>query len=730
MKRFTSILCALCVMLGAWAIPQEKVLRDEVANRHHNVTVAGLSKSDFKAGKAMKAPKAHKALKAAKHAPAALKENFTIEFEEPMTFNYYAYFGQWSLSASNDLYKWSCWLIDADDSSIAGSYTNDDFDSPTYLIDKTANKTIYPKTVEAEISEEDGRIDVAITMADSLGNTYDISMFYAEPTAEEQVDFESEDLKVTQGSSYGYPYYKLIVNDSTLGASLIYWDEIVSGDTIEYDGYDFDGYMIVDGKQVDVYSGYIVIEATEEGGYHVTGRLLAMNSVEYLIDWTYALPEPARDAALVADVEMLNYISEGEYFLYGYSADSSKYIVLGIKAKQVAGTYTLANLDLDYSYVGEFANGDTLWLTPLTANLVVAMDAVGTITCAGTMLMQNDDDDDDVVEYTIALTAQFEEEDTSIDGDAETDYAENFDTYTIDTQYLSYYGDIIVKASNDNGGYLGLDFYVTADSLVPGIYPVNDSETAPSVYAGSTDGSYVYYSFVAYLDAEGYLSEVWYLVDGTVTVNADGSIDINALNSKGHTVVCHLGASSGEEVAHIQYDEEDADFNVNFTEYTEYDDNLAQYGVIVIEAEDDNLNYITLYLTAQNTDTELVPGEYPVSSTWNDASWDAYTTIAGDYDASEGLYPSYAATLIQQDGKWYINNVWYIVGGKVTVNADYSIDVAAVNSYGKSVISHMTGRQTPVEEVKVESVATKRIENGTLLIERNGALYDAQGIRR
>lgn len=714
-------------------MPQDKALREAITNRHHNVTVAGLSKNDFKAGKAFKAPKAHKALKAAKHAPAALKEDFNIEFELPMTYSFSSYWSQWNIKAENDAYKWYSDInVDSTSTSIAGTYSTADFDLPryTYLQDKAAGKKIVPETINAVITEDDDRVDVTINMVDSLGNNYEIIMFYAEPTAETQEDFVADNLIVSAESFLGFNFYEITAGDDELGLELTYWGEGEFLGTIEYDGEDLSGNLIVDGADVDIFSGSIIVEATDDGGYHITGSLLGVNSVEYLLDLIYVLPDATREANLIADVNMYNIQSSGLFQLYGYTDDSTKYISLCFYSNQIAGTYTKADLYLDYSYVVEFVGGDTLFLDPLTANLTVALSNDSTITCAGTMRMQNYYDNADVVDYTILLTAAFAEEDMSIDGDADSDYAENFDTYTMDTQYLSQYGDIIVKASNDNGGYLGLDFYVTADSLVPGIYPINDSGTAPSVYAGSTDGSYVYYSFVAYLDASGSLTDVWYLVDGTVTVNADGSIDINALNSKGHTVVCHLGASSGEEVQHPSYDEEDADFNVNFTEYTEYDDNLAKYGVIVIEAEDDNLNYITLYLTAQNTDTELVPGEYPVSSTWAQESWEAYTTIAGDYDASEGIYPSYAATLIQQDGKWYINNVWYIVGGKVTVNADYSIDVAAVNSYGKSIISHMTGRQTPVEEVKVESVATKRIENGTLLIERNGALYDAQGIRR
>jgi hypothetical protein len=189
-------------------------------------------------------------------------------------------------------------------------------------------------------------------------------------------------------------------------------------------------------------------------------------------------------------------------------------------------------------------------------------------------------------------------------------------------------------------------------------------------------------------------------------------------------------ADQGSTPEAIEYDEQSSDFVVNFNEYTEYDENLAQYGVVVIEAEDDDLNYVVLYLVANAGDTELMPGDYPVTSSWEDDSWAASTTIAGTYDATQGLYPSYAAILIQQQGQWYINNVWYIVGGTVKVNADYSIDINATNSYSRSITSHMTGRQTPVEEVKVESAAIKRIENGVLLIERNGATYNAQGIRQ
>lgn len=270
-----------------------------------------------------------------------------------------------------------------------------------------------------------------------------------------------------------------------------------------------------------------------------------------------------------------------------------------------------------------------------------------------------------------------------------------------------------------------------ADSTIYVTFSNNSTDQAAGVYdyAEDMDKDFTY---IAFIDWVAQTSEKVKFNSGTFTLSfaADSTAQLTgmALGKDGVVYDFDLSAGTaggGQTIDPIEYDEEDADFNVDFTEYAEDDSDLAQYGLIAIDAEDADGNVVYLYLVANEGDSTLMPGEYPVTSTWYDEVATGGTALAGMlYNGY--LYPCFAG-ITSSEG---ITNVWFIVAGKITVNADYSIDIDALNSYGRTITSHMTGRETAVEEVKVESVATKRIENGTLLIERNGALYDAQGIRR
>lgn len=76
-----------------------------------------------------------------------------------------------------------------------------------------------------------------------------------------------------------------------------------------------------------------------------------------------------------------------------------------------------------------------------------------------------------------------------------------------------------------------------------GEYAINNShvEGTVSLSEGMDFTGAVYYSFVGYADDMNRLSAAWFLVSGTVTVNEEGIITIEALNSKGKAVKCVLG---------------------------------------------------------------------------------------------------------------------------------------------------------------------------------------------
>ena len=88
-----------------------------------------------------------------------------------------------------------------------------------------------------------------------------------------------------------------------------------------------------------------------------------------------------------------------------------------------------------------------------------------------------------------------------------------------------------------------------ASELVAGEYPVSDEEGEPqTVFAGLLDGGFLYGSYAGSVDEEGYINvPFWFLVNGKVTVNENGSIDVDAVNCAGAKIQCHLGEAQGIE---------------------------------------------------------------------------------------------------------------------------------------------------------------------------------------
>lgn len=182
------------------------------------------------------------------------------------------------------------------------------------------------------------------------------------------------------------------------------------------------------------------------------------------------------------------------------------------------------------------------------------------------------------------------------------------------------------------------------------------------------------------------------------------------------------GEGGGEDENH-PYDE-DADFDVTFASYSIDDSDLADYGNLYIEASDEEGNYIILDITLPEGATGLVAGIYPVDDTYE---YPAQTVTAGIYE-EEVFYPSFAATLVEQEGQMYLDKIWWIVSGQVEVDEDLNITVDALNSLGKEIVAVLSGNpQTAVETTKVADRAVKFIENAMLLIERNGVRYNVMG---
>ncbi len=261
------------------------------------------------------------------------------------------------------------------------------------------------------------------------------------------------------------------------------------------------------------------------------------------------------------------------------------------------------------------------------------------------------------------------------------------------------------------------------------------------VYDAFTEGTYTeaeldsYYTFVILLGAD---TTYYNLVEASIAVAPAGDSIYTAVgtmlvaNEKDPTdqVLYTLNITAREVAVDpvSDYDdiypkEADEDLNQTFAIYDVDDTYLEQYGSVYVEAINEDLYYIVLDIMLPEGATELAAGEYDINYTYG------YQTVySGYYSILYGeVVPSLAASLIEEDGKLYYDKIWWIVSGTVTIDDNLTITVDALNSLGRAINVVLNPGAEAIENVHGETVATKRIENGRLVIERAGRRYNALG---
>ena len=299
------------------------------------------------------------------------------------------------------------------------------------------------------------------------------------------------------------------------------------------------------------------------------------------------------------------------------------------------------------------------------------------------------------------------------------------------------YFQVLAKAA-DGTDMTGLLIFGQEDenTIIPvGTYEINATEAEGTVLASEgVSGNSITLSFYGETNPQGQIYvPCWFMVEGTVVVTAaDGklNIEVNALNSNDvpvHIVMEYdLNTKQG-----LQYDMTEGSLNVVYTDNDVVEvntDYVAEDGVIYLNIDAaDGSNTISVAFFAEAADPVIgIPaGTYPINDEQDYGTVMSSPGVQGGY-----IYPSFYGNMNAQ-GQITIP-CYFMVGGQVVVENienHLKVTIDALNSY--DVPAHIVYEADPVgsavENVTVDTNASKVIENNQLFIMKEGVMYNVLG---
>ena len=326
-------------------------------------------------------------------------------------------------------------------------------------------------------------------------------------------------------------------------------------------------------------------------------------------------------------------------------------------------------------------------------------------------------------------------------------YYNETDQIAIDADYLSQGNLYIDIMAGDYSDYLSLLLFVedtVEGAIIPeGTYPITSTPAYNTALASqgysATQGVIpcAYYPLVVQAGQLYISTPMYFMQSGNIVVehvNGTPKITINAVNSNNvpMTIVYEVGGKSEkvEVKAPLKYDATAAD---GALDYTYGEDAVATvtdkgwYGTLDVEDATSMLALLFVYPEGATADAETtIPvGTYTISD-----SQAAGTVLASSgVSSTGGLSYSFYGTV---DAEGYIEvPIYFLVDGTVTVsevNGELAVEVNGLNSNGVAVHVVYGAVDTAVEDVtSVGSDIKKCLENGQLVIIKNGVKYNATG---
>lgn len=730
MRRFTSILCALVIALSASAVPQfggkrqSEVLKqmDKTQMTHFLRTKKAQKASHFiRPAAAATAQPMRMQAKSADQAPDTVviaNCNATFYPEDGAVW-YGLYTEEWDKSfyfsilvaeGKRDVELDRTYTLadmeEGNEDYHPNRWEDDDWNEHPYTA-ATFTKTLgssYDLHLLATVTDEDGRSfvikydEAPITIT---GDTIDIAFTDNRP----DVEYISDGTWLFRagGEQYGYAVQLSYYSDNQLSCAGTYAGEDIdpASSTVneffkdEYEDTDVRFYIIKDGE-------FTVLDT--DSAFHVRGNVLGVLELEgkiFRLDLTVRKPRAEKRVEITADNLNIddywfNYTNEVK-FLASDDVNEVEVVLYpeGLD-EQMAGTYTIG-LGGTYAIV----------------RTVDPMDEVETNAFSGT------------------LTLTYNNGSITI-----TDSILCFDNtlYVLDLKYIK-----PEKTREQELRFDSLDLAVFSDNSWQVIGYNADATSYISLAGvpadfGETSGTYTekdlvmdYSYIVTDITAQGGYKQFSVLeANLTVDYNADDSIatvtgTLLCVNMADATDVPLFTLTAKGVIPNpYAYDEAVAEFHHQFATFELFTDD-AEYGDLYIDATDGD-KMLGLRFNVEPGDTVLTAGSYEIN--------DSYAV--GTVYASPGMTPngqlrySYAASV--NVAQRVINNAWFIVSGTVTVTESGVIEVQALNSKGKAVTARLGQYPEAISTVETGATATKRLVNGTLVIEKNDALYNAQGI--
>ena len=441
--------------------------------------------------------------------------------------------GLCQLSAENDDYE-IAFTFPCAEGAPAGSYGEDDMNLQyTFVNDFEA------VSAHCEVAENNGTISLEGWILAKDGNVYHVTFSFTAPTAQsfETITATNLVLDDSYASYFGIIIAEASNEDYTVSMYLPAENYLGTFDAEEV-SLSIKG---ADGK-VEIYEGTITVANTATG-VAITGTVLSMDGVQYTLNLTYVIPDATSQETITMSGTLTNIQNQAWQFI---AKTDDRYVSIAAYSTTIPGTYGRSDLAADYTFIGKFENGDTLFYDMVDANVLVVVNGENAV-ITGTLKGQNYADATDVIEFALNLTAtveDYEEEPQGNQYDSQDEgFYYKFPTYNIDDQYLAQYNVFVVEATDAENHTISIEFNVAAGTteLPAGVYPIASTYAAGTVTNGTIDQN-IYGSFAGTLNEEGYIKvPLWLIVNGTVTVLENGVIEVAATNTWGQGIYSRLG---------------------------------------------------------------------------------------------------------------------------------------------------------------------------------------------